>query len=212
MLIALPVRAAERSKPARFTNRSIAAPSGLSDGMTAGTGVHVTDASNQPELRLSTIVEVYRNFAPPSDLKSDVEMLLSYVPQKYFVGLKTIILTNKAGMTRDKRRQKVWSRNRKIILADALGSYSAATRSSPASVSLHVDNIVDSDPDWFRRLPVFGHGTLAHVLYHEIGHYIHRTTRPVLREKRTWQMIGAASFGGISVANTIAIFFRFSGS
>ena len=99
------------------------------------------------------------------------------------MGLKTIILTNKAGMTRDKRRQKVWSRNRKILFADALGSYSAATRSSPASVSLYVDNIVDSDPDWFRRLPVFGHGTLAHVLYHEIGHHIHRTIRPVYKGK-----------------------------
>jgi hypothetical protein len=33
-----------------------------------------------------------------------------------------------------------------------------------------------------------------------------------IREKRTWQMIGAASFGEISVGNTIGIFFRFSGS
>jgi hypothetical protein len=46
----------------------------------------VSDASNQPELRLPTIVEVYRNFAPPSDLKSEVEMLLSYRPTKVFRG------------------------------------------------------------------------------------------------------------------------------
>jgi hypothetical protein len=110
-------------------------------------------------------------------------MLLSYVPKKYLVGLKTIILTNKAGMTRDKRRQKVWSRNHKILLSDARGSYSAATRSSPSSVSLYVDNIVSSEPDWFRRLPVMGHGTLARVLYHEIGHHIHRAIRPVYKGK-----------------------------
>ncbi|HEY6129186.1 MAG TPA: hypothetical protein VIW23_13490 [Candidatus Acidoferrum sp.] len=144
----------------------------------------MTDTSNEVESsRFPTIVEVYRNFEPPPSLKRDVEMLVSYVPQKYLVGLKTIILTNKAGMTRDKRRQKVWSRNHKILLSDARGSYSAATRSSAASVSLYVDNIVESDPDWFRTLPVFGHGTLAHVLYHEIGHHIHRAIRPVYKEK-----------------------------
>jgi len=128
-------------------------------------------------------VEAYRNFEPPSSFKRDVEMLVSYVPLKYFVGLKTIILTNKAGLTRDKRRQKIWSRNHKILLSDALGTYSAGTRSSPASVSLYVDNIVDSDPEWFKRLPVFGHGTLAQVLYHEIGHHIHRAIRPVYKGK-----------------------------
>jgi hypothetical protein len=151
--------------------------------LVANTGADVTDASNGTESRLPAIVEVYCNFEPPPNFKRDVEMLICYVPQKYFVGLKTIILTNKAGMTRDKRRQKVWSRNRKILLSDALGSYSTATRSSPASVSLYVDNIVDADPDWFRRLPVLGHGTLAHVLYHEIGHHIHRAIRPIHKGK-----------------------------
>jgi hypothetical protein len=54
---------------------------------------------------------------------------------------------------------------------------------SAASVSLYVDNIVAADPDWFRRLAVLDHGTLAHVLYHEIAHHIHRAIRLVYKGK-----------------------------
>jgi len=83
-------------------------------------------------------VESYRDFEPPSEFRRAVETLLSYVPPKYLVGLKTIVLTNRAGLTRNKRKQKVWSRNRKVLLADSLGSYSRAWKSSPATVWLYV--------------------------------------------------------------------------
>ncbi len=96
-----------------------------------------------------------------------METLLHYVPPKYLVGLKTIVLTNRAGLTSNERKQKVWSRNRKVRLAESLGSYSRASRSSPATVRLYVDNIVESGIAWWNRVPVLPRYVVAgRVLYH----------------------------------------------
>ncbi len=126
-----------------------------------------------------TIVESFRDFEPPASFKNTVETLLRYVPPKYLVGLRTIVLTNRAGLSRDKRRQKVWSRNRKVRLAESMGSYSRAWKSSPATVWLYVDNIVEAGSDWWRWVPVLRYTIPAEVLYHEIGHHIHAEHRPV---------------------------------
>jgi hypothetical protein len=130
------------------------------------------------EPNVPTIVESYRNFAPPSNFRHDVETLLRFVPQKYLVGLKTIVLTNRAGLTGNKRKQKVWSRNRKVRLADSLGSYSRAGKNSPGTVWLYVDNIVKAESNWWRRVPLLRFMMPAEVLYHEIGHHIHAVHRP----------------------------------
>ena len=126
-----------------------------------------------------TVVESYRDFDPPVSFRHSVDTLLRYVPRKYLVGLKTIVLTNRAGLTRDKRRQKVWSRNRKVRLAESMGSYSRAWRSSPATVWLYVDNIVEAGATWWNWVPVLRYMIPAEVLYHEIGHHIHTEHRPV---------------------------------
>src|ERR1700730_1041103 len=101
-----------------------------------------------------TIVESYRNFAPPSNFRRDVKTLLRFVPPKYLVGLKAIVLTNRAGLTGNKRKQKVRSRNRTVRLAGCLGSYSRAGRNSTATVWLYVDNIVKAELSWCRRGPL----------------------------------------------------------
>jgi hypothetical protein len=129
------------------------------------------------------IVESYSDFEPPRNFRRNVETLLRYVPPKFLIGLKTIVLTNREGLTRNKRRQKVWSRNHKIRLADALGSYSRATRSSPATVWLYVDNIVRAEGPAFRFFPVLRYLVQGEVLYHEIGHHIHTEHRPVYEER-----------------------------
>jgi hypothetical protein len=126
-----------------------------------------------------TLVESYRDFEPPLGFRQAVETLLCYVPPKYLVGLKAIVLTNQAGLTRNKRKQKVWSRNRKVRLAESLGSYSHSSRSSPATVWLYVDNIVDSGIAWWKWVPVLRYVVPGNVLYHEIGHHIHAEHRPV---------------------------------
>ena len=129
------------------------------------------------------IVESYRDFEPPPNFCQTIETLLKYVPPKYLVGLETIVLTNREGLTRDQRRQKVWSRNRKIRLADALGSYSAASKSSQATVWLYVDNICAAESSWWRKVPLLRYMRPSDVLYHEIGHHIHKAHRPEYTER-----------------------------
>lgn len=129
------------------------------------------------------IVESYRDFDPPPDFCQTIETLLKYVPSKYLVGLETIVLTNREGLTRDQRRQKVWSRNRKIRLADALGSYTAASKSSQAAVWLYVDNICAAESSWWRKVPILRYMRPSDVLYHEIGHHIHKAHRPEHTER-----------------------------
>src|SRR4029077_7673802 len=92
------------------------------------------------------IVEAYRDYTPPKCVRKMLDDLLKAVPPRYLMGLQTIIPTNRAAQPRKKKQQKTWSRNRKIKLVEALGYYSGASRSSRASVTLHIDNI-------FKRVP-----------------------------------------------------------
>jgi hypothetical protein len=130
------------------------------------------------------VVENYRDFEPPAGFRSLVEDLLESVPPKYLVGLKTIVLTNREALTRDQRRQRVWSRNRKIQLAEARGAYYKSTRTSPASVTLYVDNILASHvPPWITKVSFLRYCDLDTVLFHEIGHHIHAVHVPVYEGK-----------------------------
>jgi hypothetical protein len=68
-------------------------------------------------------------------------------------------------------------------MADALGSYQAAWRLAPASISLYVDNIVGREPDFVWKVPAFRYLPIASVIYHEIGHHIHAVHEPVYEGK-----------------------------
>jgi hypothetical protein len=137
----------------------------------------------KPEAALPEVVEAYRDFAPPANFRQVVETLLTYVPPKYLVGLRTIILTNSSALSRDQRRQKTWSRNHKVRLSECRGSYSRATKSSPATIWLYVDNIVRHEPRWITRVPLLRYMEPSNVLYHEIGHHIHATSKPAYKER-----------------------------
>jgi hypothetical protein len=129
------------------------------------------------------IVENYRDFEPPQNFRRLLGDLLKTVPAEYLAELKTIILANQSALTRDQRRQRVWGRKRKVRLAEALGTYHHATRSSPAIIWLYVDNILRSEPDWIWRLPAVRYLPLSTVLYHEIGHHIHAAYKPIYKGK-----------------------------
>lgn len=129
------------------------------------------------------IVEDYRDYIPPRCVRMLVEDLLKTVPPSYLMGLQTIILTNQAAQPRNKKQQKVWSRNRKIRLVDALGYYSPATRSARATIHLNIDNIVKHTHPGELGTPVLRYDPLARVLYHEIGHHIHAEHNPTYQGK-----------------------------
>jgi hypothetical protein len=125
------------------------------------------------------IIENYRDFEPPRQLKEIISTLLDCVSVDYLRGLKAIILANQAALTRNQRRQKIWSRNRKTRLTSARGAYYRATRSSPAIVWLYVDNILKGTPAWTLKVPIARYAEFGEVLYHEIGHHIHAAHEPV---------------------------------
>jgi hypothetical protein len=129
------------------------------------------------------IVENYRDFTPPANFRKLLFDLLRDVPPKYLAGLKTVILSNKSALTRDQRKRKLWSRTRNIRMADALGSYKAAWRSAPASITLYVDNIVRREPGFIWKIPAVRYLPIASVVYHEIGHHIHAVHEPVYKGK-----------------------------
>jgi hypothetical protein len=135
------------------------------------------------EVALPEVVEAYRDFEPPANFKQVVETLLAYVPPKYLVGLKTIILTNSSALSRDQRRQTTWSRKHKVRLSECRGSYFRATKSSPATIWLYVDNILRREPRWVTRVPLIRYMEPSNVLYHEIGHHIHATIKPAYKER-----------------------------
>jgi hypothetical protein len=125
-----------------------------------------------------TIVENYRDYEPPPKTREAVQLLLSYVPPQYLVDLHSIVLSNIGAFSRRERRQKTWSRRGKVRLTKTLGWYSRATRTSPASIRLNMDQIQKNDVDWFRYFPLLRYQALAQTLYHEIGHHIHTQHRP----------------------------------
>jgi hypothetical protein len=129
------------------------------------------------------IVEAYRDYIPPQCVQKMVDELLGAVPPRYLVGLQTIILTNQAAQPRNRKQQKIWSRNRRIKLVEALGYYSGASRSSRASITLHIDNIFKGASPRSLRIPLMRYYPLASVLYHEIGHHIHAEHNPVYEGK-----------------------------
>lgn len=131
------------------------------------------------------IVENYNQFEPPAQFREMLEELLDCVPAGHILGLKTIVLTNRSALTRDQRQEKSWSRNHMVRLADARGWYQAASRTSPASIYLCVDNIVQSEKPETHRIPIVRYNALGTVLFHEIGHHIHKVHKPEFRQRET---------------------------
>ena len=130
------------------------------------------------------IVEAYKDYSPPPQVTRIVRVLLQYVPPEHLVGLRTIVLTNYAALSHDKRRHKLRSRGRLVGMQRVLGSYHQSWKGNPAWIDMFVDLIVDQYifTSMF-YLPILPYIPFANVLYHEIGHHIHKTSRPEFNER-----------------------------
>jgi hypothetical protein len=122
------------------------------------------------------VVEYYRDYSPPFDASRAVRLLLRHVPAKHLAGVRSVTLTNSRG-TRLVRRGKVRWQNRKVKKADCFGFYRAG------HLTLLVDQILAGCPRYLLLLRVVPTYAIGEVLYHEIGHHIHRTQRRDLRDK-----------------------------
>ena len=120
------------------------------------------------------IVAQYHNYTPPVDVYRSVRVLLKYVPAEHMAGLKLIVLMNSEEVGR-RIRGKIFSDKYRVRPSDCSGLYSTGR------VILLVDRILAQYPEAFYLVPPFKTFVIAEVLYHEIGHHIHRLQQPGYR-------------------------------
>lgn len=120
------------------------------------------------------IVAQYHNYTPPVDVYRSVRVLLKYVPAEHLAGLRLIVLTNSEEVGKQ-IRGKIFSDKDRVRPADCTGLY------SKGRVLLLVDQILAQYPEAFFLVPPFKTFVIAEVLYHEIGHHIHRLQQPGYR-------------------------------
>jgi hypothetical protein len=137
---------------------------------------------NEPE-NFVEILELYNNYEPPINATAVTRKLIDNIPQKYLVGLRRIVITNSSGLLRKELRKKVTARKRKYSVSEVRGFYYHQTGGSPAWIEIFVDKIVEYRVGFFRKLPPLREIALSKVLYHELGHHIHKVLAPEHREQ-----------------------------
>jgi hypothetical protein len=144
-----------------------------------------TDPGSHSKAPISPRVIVsFHDCEPPFDVASAVQRLLDSVPRKYLIGLSAVVLTNSRALSRKRRNSTIKARQRRTSLGTAAGLYHAAAKSNPAWIEIFVDNALHGwEKTFWVRVRFFRESKLADVLFHEIGHHIHRTIRPEYRER-----------------------------
>ena len=130
-----------------------------------------------------TIREAYSGYTPPISARSMVERLIGGLPEKYVAGLHSIVLTNASGLNRKGRKGRTLSRKRKVAIVKSRGLYHPRWQGEPAWIEIYVDNALARWPTWLLWIPLLRDIPLAQVLFHELGHHIHKTRAPEHRER-----------------------------
>jgi hypothetical protein len=135
-------------------------------------------------MTLPEIEERYAEYRPPFDVAKVVRELIAPVPEKYLRGLRKILLVNSGSLSRRDRVGKLWSRKHKVGKARIRGLY--YYNNGAPWIEIRVDQTIDqwkgnsSGGLW---IPLVRDLCIGHVLYHELGHHIHRVVRPEFQEK-----------------------------
>jgi hypothetical protein len=130
------------------------------------------------------VVSAYSGYTPPFDVVPIVERMIESVPARYLVGLSEVVLTNSSGLSRKLRRAVTKARKRKYRILECRGLYHQAWHGKPAWIEMFVDNALKGwEKGLWLKVPFIREGRLSEVLFHEVGHHIHFTTRPEYREK-----------------------------
>ena len=119
------------------------------------------------------VVEAWAAYKPPVNLRRAVERLLDQTPPRFTAGLDRVVLRDSAVLSASEKRKRK-SRKGKVLL----GTYYRATPSSEAYIDLFVDKISEQGFAWRLRVPVLRDLLLSRVLFHELGHHIHRRIAP----------------------------------
>jgi hypothetical protein len=129
------------------------------------------------------IYEHYGEFKPNLNVRMLVENLLDSVDPEYLQGLGSIVLSSQMQLPRRERRKKFLSRGIKHPVSRVLGFYRQSWKGQPACIELYVDKILTQAPGWQAHIPFAGFFLFAHVLFHELGHHLHKTRRPEFKER-----------------------------
>ena len=133
------------------------------------------------------VVTRFWDYSPPFDVAPIVERMLGSVPPRYLLGLREVVLTNKTGLSRSRRRSVTKSRGRKVKIVQARGLYHPTWKGKQAWIEIFVDSTLSGcEKGLWRWLLHFGYlqeTELGGVLFHEVGHHIDATHRPEFREK-----------------------------
>jgi hypothetical protein len=127
------------------------------------------------------VTESYVNYSPPLDYSVVAKRLLASVPEKYLIGLDSVVLCNLSGQPRRVRTGTLPQRGRRIKREDVAGLYHPAWRGQKAWIQVFVDQI-KIPPRFFRWIRPLTDLLFGEVFYHELGHHAH-TIRREYREK-----------------------------
>ena len=120
------------------------------------------------------IVEKYYNYSPPVHVYGSLQLLLRYVPLEHLAGLHKITLTNSEHL-RKQIKGKITREKERFRPADCRGLY------QNGQIWLIMDQIFEAG---FMIIPPIKTVVIGSVLYHEIGHHIHRMEKPGFRKDR----------------------------
>lgn len=118
---------------------------------------------------LPDLIDDYRDYSPPSWMRSTVIRLLESLEPNHIGGLQVIVLTNADRLGKGKTNRV---RGRKYRERDCRGFYHPASRNGGAWIQLVVDNIVRNRKPRFKFMQDF---IVGRTLFHEIGHHLHET-------------------------------------
>lgn len=130
-----------------------------------------------------TIKETYKDYSPPVSARKTVSRLLSGIPNTHLFGLKAIVLTNSGSISGERKRKKTRYKKKKVLLSDCRGLYHQKWSNEPAWIELFVDNICNRYPSWLLKIRFFSDSLFSEVLFHELGHHIHKTQVPEHKER-----------------------------
>ena len=117
------------------------------------------------------IREDFQDYVAPRWLQRAIVRLLESLSSAHTHGLSAIVLTNS---TRAMRRHSQ-RRSRRNRRGTPIGRYHPAYRGERAWVELIVDRMVADVPKPLLQVPLVQDLVVGHVLYHELGHYLHET-------------------------------------
>lgn len=147
-------------------------------------GSSPTEDGKGPAPACPVITTAFSGYNPPRDVVALVRRMLDSVPDKHLTGLSEIVLTNAGTLPRSRRRSVTKSRGRKVRVRETRGLYHPAFHRRAAWIEIFVDNTLRrSSSGFWKFIPIVRMFELREVLFHEIGHHIHHTTRPEYREK-----------------------------